>query len=359
MALDGPLPLRHHQASAAVVGLVSGQRPAFQSRRRRKGLHGGSRLIGIGNAVISPEIIQLAVQGIVVHARKRRLIDHVGQYRAVLLHHILADQRVRIERIVQVKIRITRHRKDLAAVHLHDDAAHVSGAVPFPHRVLVGIIKFLKLLFHNTLDIHIQRADQILAVHSGLRRTLQVGVVVHIAVLPAVYAAEHVVVIFLQPVGALVVAADEADHIAGERSEGIASAVFLLKPDALNIFPCLLIRLQLLKGGDLIVGTLLFYHIILGIRVIRVVASDFPFVRAETGNQSGNGRLQVFLLFVHQLAVKDHIVNLFAHSQLRPLAVGDLSPLIGKGAAGILLLGKHLLFILLPVVPVDQKKAGA
>ena len=63
----------------AVVSLVAGDGAALQRRRHRKGLEHGARLVGIHNAEIFPQRIQVLVHDLVVHPRDR-FLRHIFRY---------------------------------------------------------------------------------------------------------------------------------------------------------------------------------------------------------------------------------------------------------------------------------------
>ena len=61
-------------------------------------------------------------------------------------------------------------------------------------------------------------------------------------------------------------------------------------------------------------------------------------------------RFRILLFIIHLLNIENQIVYLFVRGKLRSLAVQNLPPFIRNRLARILTLGKHLLFILLPIV---------
>ena len=98
---------------------------------------------------------------------------------------------------------------------------------------------------------------------------------------------------------------------------------------------------------------------VLGGGIIRTVFTNFRFIHIKALGQRRYGALHIFFFFIHQLTVQNQVIHLLTHCQLRPLGIQDFPPLEGNRPAGILLLGKDLLFILLAVVPVDQDQSGA
>ena len=353
MAFNRLLPFHNGQASVALIGLISRQLAAFQSRRNRKRLHGGTRFIGIGYTIIFPESIELPVQRIIIEACQRFFINYSILNRSLLIHHMLPQQHVRITGIVQIEKRITGHCQDVSVIYIHDDAAHILGAVSFSCRIFIGIIIFLQLAFHDSLDVGIQRSHQIIAVHRGLCGPLQIGIVVHIAVFPAVNAAENIIIILLQPIVAHIILAGKTHHIGRHGIIGIYPAVFLFKPNSLNVLSLLFIILQLLEGCDLIISQLSFQNMILRSGILLIIGTDIRLRHIKTLSQRSDGSFHILFLFIHQLTVKHQVIHLFTHRQLGSFGIQDLSPLKRQRPAGVLLLGKHLAFILFAVVPVD------
>ena len=359
MAFDGLLAFNNCQAAVALVGFVSCHFAAFQSGRHGKGLHCGTGLKGTGNTVILPQRVQLAVQGILIHGSKCFFINYSLLELRFFIDYVLPQQHVRISGFIQIVKRIAGHGQHISVIYIHDDTAGIIGAVSFSGRILIGIIVFLQLALHDALDVGIQGGNQVIAVHRRLGGPLQVGIVVHVAVFPAVYPAENIVIVCLQPVISHIVLGSKADDVTGQRIVGIYPPVLLFKPDALDILSRLFIVYKLLERRDFIIGQLFLQYMVLGGGIIRTVFADFRFIHVKALGQRRYGALHIFFFFIHQLTVQNQVIHLLAHCQLRPLGIQDFPPLEGNRPAGILLLGKDLLFILLAVVPVDQDQSGA
>ena len=73
----------------------------------------------------------------------------------------------------------------------------------------------------------------------------------------------------------------------------------------------------------------------------------------EALGQGCQGRFQIGIFLQHLLGVNDQIVDLLAGGKDRAVGIGDVSPLVRKGGAGIAPPGKHLLGILFSVFPLD------
>ena len=76
-------------------------------------------------------------------------------------------------------------------------------------------------------------------------------------------------------------------------------------------------------------------------------------VNAKIILQCLDRRLNIVLFIIHLFDIQHQIIYLFTRCQLRSLVVQDFSPLIRNRRTGILLLGKHLLFVAIAVIPVN------
>ena len=239
---------------------------------------------------------------------------------------------------------------------IHHNTRCILRTVTLAGAVFVFVVIFFEVLFHNALNRRVDRGINIVAVYSSLRRPLQIIVPVYISILSAVYAAQNIVVILFQSVGSGSVRPRKADDIACERAIRVNSLIAFLKPDSLDIlviFFLARIRHHLLIITDFIVGHSLFEDIILGIRVFLRISSHLIAVNAKIILQCLDRRLHIVLFVIHLFDIQHQIVNLFTRCQLRSLAVQDFSPFIRNRRTGILLLGKHLLFVAVAVIPVN------
>ena len=78
--------------------------------------------------------------------------------------------------------RITGHRQDLSAVGIHYDAAGIVSAVSLTVIVMVLLVIFFQIFFHNALDIGVNGGDNAVSVLGGDRCPFQIGVVIQIPV---------------------------------------------------------------------------------------------------------------------------------------------------------------------------------
>ena len=192
MTSDGISPDLHH-AGTLKAG-VRRHRSLFQRRSHRKRFCCRTGFIGIGNAIVFPQIIQIQIQLVTFHGiyhilvndriRLLDLIIPVGIRN--LLHHSGSDHGLGITGVVQVVGGITGHGNDLPRVGIHHDAAHILRAVSCANLVLMLIIELLQILFHYHLQIGINGGVNVVSVHCRLHRALHCQVIIQIAVLSAV-----------------------------------------------------------------------------------------------------------------------------------------------------------------------------
>ena len=139
------------KASGTVIDLISCDDAALQACSHCEGLDGGARLIGIGNAVIFPQIIQIQILLFLCHGLDHCLIDHrvrlvdhrVSVCVGGLLHHKTTDHGRGILDIVQIIDRVAGHGQDSSRIHLHNNSPQVFRAVSFPNLIGKLVIKLL------------------------------------------------------------------------------------------------------------------------------------------------------------------------------------------------------------------------
>ena len=225
----------------------------------------------------------------------------------------------------------------------------------------------------NILDVDVNGGHYGPAVDRRFDHTLQVGVLVQVAVLPAVGAGELVVVkLFNAPGARTAVPAGKADDIAAHGIVWVYPAVLVLKPDPLDPFFGLVvvlagfkrrvgILLKLFESRLLIVAQLPA----LAVAHIRTFAALLDQVLQLRGvvteglHQRVDGGLQVMVLVIENLhRVDDQIVHLLALGDVGAVAVHDIPAAVWDHAAVVLLLplGQHDLVVLLVVVPDNPVK---
>ncbi len=200
---------------------------------------------------------------------------------------------------------------------------------------------------------------KVVAVPGRYGGALQIGVLVQIAVLPAVDAAELIVVEFLKPVSSHIVVGRKTHHVTGQRTVGIFPPVLVLEPDAPQAGPRLRIFGHLLEGAHLLVLHPFRHHIIGRIGMLRNVLPHHRRVDTEAFAQRFQRRLQILLFFHQDLRVKNDIVDLVADCQDRAVGILDIATFKRYCRGVIPLLRQYLLLILFSVVSRDQIQLGA
>ena len=225
----------HMELSFAVIAFVSGNASAFNSCRYRKGLGNGSRFISITDTEVLPECIQILIKHIriILDLSQVLFIDILVHFLALGVQSPHSQKRLCISGIVQIIDRITGHRQDLSAVGIHYDAAGIVSAVSLTVIVMVLLVIFFQIFFHNALDIGVNGGDNAVSVLGGDRCPFQIRVVIQIPVFPSRRSGQNIIIIFLQAIGAHIVAGGEADHITGQGTARVASFIFLFKPKPL------------------------------------------------------------------------------------------------------------------------------
>ena len=93
---------------------------------------------------------------------------------SLLIKQRHAHKCVRISCIIQIKIRIIGHGKDLSAVHLHDDTAYIFCAISRMEFILVLLVELQQIFLYNTLDIGIYGRHQGIAIFCCDRFSFQI-----------------------------------------------------------------------------------------------------------------------------------------------------------------------------------------
>ena len=147
--------------------------------------------------------------------------------------------------------------------------------------------------------------------------------------------------------------------MAGKTAPRISPLILLFKPDTLYIGIVFRIVLQFHKRADLVIGKFFCQYLVFGIRIGVDKRTDFRSIHPEAAPQSLQCGLHIFFLFRHETGIQYHIVHFLADSQLRSLAVHNVSPFKRYDTAVITLLGQYLSFILLSVITVNQDQPDA
>ena len=323
--------------AAAYIILVPGQNPGFQSRGNGKWLKCGAWLVGIADAEIIPQFIQFF---------NLFIIRHCGEFffRVIFRH---------IPWIVQVIIRIGGFCKDLSILRIHYDNRRILASLARSRLILVLIIKFQNVLFHDILHLEVNGRDHCAAVISLLDRTLEGGTIIQIPILSSIRSIEDGIIGCLDSIAAYVSIDGKADNIAGKRVVRIRPDIVFLQPDSLHIRIFLVILVYFLKFLCLgVIHAFLQYIISAG----RALIHQFPhlvFFDSKTVLQHFNRRLDIILIAHHNLHIQDHVIDPFAGCHLRTVAVHDISPFKRNGPAVILLLIQNHLRVLVSAGCVD------
>ena len=335
----------HILAAVAEKGLISADNPLLQGCGDGEDLGGGAGLVGVADTVISPQLIPGLHLLLVAHGVNLRLGIPHGE----------------VPGIVQVVHPVRGHGQNLAGVRIHHHHADVLGAG--------GGHPLVNVLLHHLLHVQVDGGDHGVAVDRRLDHRLQIGVVVQVAVLPAVGPGENTVVGLLNaPVARGPVAGGEAQNRAGRVVVGVIPFIFLLKPDAVDLF--LLLRRDVALGECLVhlvpggLKPLLLIHRQLpgvadvgAVRIFQDQVGELRLVVAEGCGQGRGGGVQIFILpvlgivAVHDLpGVDDEVVHLIAHRQISPVPVHNVPPLVGDRPAVIAgVLVQHNLGVLLVI----------
>ena len=331
----------HILASVAEKGLVSVYNTLFHSRRDGEYLGWGTGLVGIAHAVISP----LLIPGLHL-----LLLAHGGN----LFLRVAAGE---ISGIIQIIHPVRGHGQNLSRIrihHHHPDIFRAGSGHPL-----------VNVFLHHLLNIQIDGGHHSASVYGRLDHRLQIGVVVEIAVFPAVGAGEYAVVGLLDSaVSCGSVAGGKAQNGAGRLIIGIIPLILLLEPDTVDPF--------FLLGGIAALGKS-FVHLVPGslkilflihcqlsgitdvgtFRIFQNQVGQLCLIIAEGVGQSRRSGIQILVLAACRVITiqnlrgfDDHVVHLVAHRQIGTVAVHNVSPFIGNGPAVIAgMLAQHNLAV--------------
>ena len=155
---------------------------------------------------------------------------------ALLVDKRPSDQRFRILGIIQIKLRIRCHGENRPGIHIHDDTAGIIGSVSLSDCILILRIKFVQIFFCNRLQIAVNGRHDRFAIVSRNDRSLQIGVIVQITVLPAICPDQRIIIILFQSIQTVSVTRGKTDDITGKRLVRVGSPIAILEPYALDIF---------------------------------------------------------------------------------------------------------------------------
>ena len=223
-------------------------------------------------------------------------------------------------------------------MRVHYDNRRVLASLARSRLILVRIIKFQNVLFHDILHLEVNGRDHRAAIISLFDRTLEGGTVIQIPILSSIRSVEDGIIGCLDPIAAHIPIDGKADNIAGKRAVRIGPDIIFFQPDSFHIRIFLVILVYFLKFFRLgVIHAFLQYIISAG----RALIHQFPhlvFFDSKTVLQHFNRRLDIILIAHHHLHIQDHVIDPFAGCHLRAVAVHDISPFKRNGPAVILLL---------------------
>ena len=205
------------------------------------------------------------------------------------------------------------------------------------------LVKLLQIFLYNALNIGINGTVYRVAVHCRLDRTLQVGIVIQIAVFSSGGSVQNIIVILFQTVLSFIVRSGKSDHICRQRTVGIDSLIFLFKPDTTDLAVLQCCRLE---SADLVISHPPKRHIPgrFGMRCYILPHRRHVQIR-EIRSQRFHGGFQIILPVQHYPGIYDQVIHLFTDGKLRSLGIHDVTTSKRQGDGIVFLLGEHLLLI--------------
>ena len=267
--------------------------------------------------------------------------------------------------------------------------------------VLIFLHKLLEIFLNDALNVGVHRRNQVVTVFCINHRSLQIRGIVQISILTSRCPVQCVVVIFLQSECTFVICSGKTKCMGHQRSVRIGPGIGSLKPDSLDILILLIHLLSILQLGiqilqlGLICGAgflclnflfdvgyplfsirdfffvrrLLFVrqslagNVITRIRIVMDVLLNGASVQSKSLTcvkrwiQVGTDPFVILRAVVHLVGIHNDIINQLAGRKHRSVSIRDAASLIRNFPGIIGSLGKHLLLVLVSVVPVNHEKA--
>ena len=185
------------------------------------------------------------------------------------------------------------------------------------------LVKLLQIFLYNALNIGINGTVYRVAVHCRLDRTLQVGIVIQIAVLSSGGSVQNIIVILFQTVLSFIVRSGKSDHICRQRTVGIDSLIFLFKPDTTDLAVLQCCRLE---SADLVISHPPKRHIPGRFGVRRYILPHCRHVQIrKICTQCFHGGFQIILPIQHYPGIDDQIIYFLADRQLGSFGVHNIA----------------------------------
>ena len=200
--------VRIGQTAVAVKGIILIDVAVIECIGHRHRLGRGARFIGIVDAEIFPYLVAQFALFLIGHRIKQ---------------FIRITAFTQIIRVVEVKARRTRHGQDLPVIRVHDQGGNMIRSR------LTG--KFVQLVLADSLQVHINRGNDRIAIRRLLRDLFLGHIILHVRIRPSVGAGQIAVIVVLKSPEAAAVTGCKTDHIRGKSRIRIIPLVVHLKPD--------------------------------------------------------------------------------------------------------------------------------